>query len=117
MISLLCPCHTISDMVSFQSVIDHFKNYFNYGYKKANPSQSTQKMTEASKKYVKYQGVPTGKPVFAMMHEEDIKKLAPTMDVKGSNHGGQVQVATTKLWDEAVKAGQDVYYKCLEEDM
>ena len=117
MIWLLCPCHAISDMASFQSDIDHFKNYFNYSYKKANPSQSTQKMTEASKKYVKYQGAPTAKPVFVMMHEEDIMKMAPTMDVKGSNCGGQVQAATTKLWDEGVKSGQDVHYKHLEEDM
>jgi hypothetical protein len=74
-------------------------------------------MTEASKKYVKYQGVPTGKPVFATMHDAEIKELAPTMNVKGGNRGGQVQAATTKLWDEAVKAGRDVYYKRLEEDM
>jgi hypothetical protein len=70
-----------------------------------------------TKKYIKYQGVLTGKPVFVMMHEADIKELAPTMNVKGGNCGGQVQAATTKLWDEVVKAGCDVYYKCLEEDM
>jgi hypothetical protein len=74
-------------------------------------------MTKASKKYVKYQGVPMSKPVFVTMHDAEIKELAPTMNVKGGNHGGQVQATTMKLWDEAMKAGWDVYHKHLEEDM
>jgi hypothetical protein len=97
-------------------VQEHFKNFYNNNYKKNKMKTSSKTMNTTTKQWVKYQGPATGKSTFTAVNEDKIKALVPLItDVKDGNHGGQVVVATSKLWQEEVSSGCDVLWRQMEE--